>query len=114
MKRRIGYVVVATVAAFIGCATKRSGLDSESHFACDSNADCAEHAPNLACVERRCVPVPQMTSSASNSEQGPVETMESWVTRTWYNDATVTGVDPGPVHGACVPTDVWPDGAAVS
>jgi hypothetical protein len=118
MKRRIGYVVVATFAAFIGCATKRDGLDSESHFACDSNADCSEHAPNLTCVARRCV-IAQMITDAPDSGHGPVETMQastfsSWVSSAYYEDAEITGVEPGPVQGVCLSKAYLRDGAGLS
>lgn len=50
---RFSLAVSALVAA---CSTQGSGLDSESHFACNSDADCAVHDGRPVCVEHVCEP----------------------------------------------------------
>src|SRR5262252_3012530 len=64
---RLSIVVSMLLAA---CATKRSGLDSESHFACNSDADCAAHDGYPVCEEHLCVATdagkPATTSSGGD------------------------------------------------
>jgi hypothetical protein len=60
---------IAVSTLFVACATKTSGLDSESHFACNSDADCAVHAGLSVCVEHVCEP-PNASTSLSDASLG--------------------------------------------
>lgn len=61
---------MALSSLLVACATKGSGLDSESHFACSSDTDCTVHVGRTVCVEHVCEPSDAATKETGGSGGG--------------------------------------------